>query len=152
MSSNGHSNKASPRYPVPTIVSRRPRRALGLKDPSYVADTPHDLWWAMQRNERMRSTRSAEELEAYIREAPELEALLTLALLDRGRYDGLGQLLAKVVLEHYERHPQDVRLPTAVQRELGKSHPQLVAQVSTPQWLWAIGAANRVWDAHQEGN
>lgn len=150
MRSNGQGHKASPRYPVPTIVTRRRRGRLGLKDPSYVADTPHDLWWGMQRQERFRSTRSAEELEGWIRAAPPLPELLALALLDRARYDGLGQLLGKVVLEHYERHPQDVRLPDVVQREIAKSHQDLVVQVSTPQWLWALAAANRIWDAHRE--
>jgi hypothetical protein len=150
MSSDDRRNKASPRYPVPTIVSRRRRRGLRLKDPSYVADTPHDMWIALQRQEKFRSTMSAEELEAEVRAARELAELLSLSTLDRARYDGVGQLLAKTILEHYERQPQDVRLPEAVKRELGKSHPQLVAEASTPQWVWAMSAASRIWDGHQE--
>lgn len=151
MSRNGGHAARSTRYPIPTIVPRTVRRGLRLQDPAYVADTPHDMWYAMQRSERFRSTRSAEELEAWVRAAPELEATLQRGTLQRERYDDLGRLLAKAILEHYGRHPQDVRLTEVLQREVRKDHPRLTAEVSTPQWLWALAAAGRIWDAHQLG-
>lgn len=122
-----------------------------MRDPAYVADTPHDLWWALQRQEPIRSTRSAEELEAWIGEVAELAAVLGCGPLERARYDDLGRLLAKAVLEHLESHPQDAQLPEVVRREVGKTHQRLVANVSTFQWVWAMAAAGRIRDARQQG-
>ena len=156
MRRNGRrAGNASPVYPVPYIISRRarvgPLGPLGLQDPSYVADTPHDLWISIQQGGKFPSTRSAEELEAWIRGAPELGELVELKPLDRRRYDGGGRLLAKWILEHFGRYPQDVRQAQVVQRELLKANPKLGwLQVSTAQWIWAFAAAHRIWDAHQE--
>jgi hypothetical protein len=140
-----------PSKPVgPYPIVRRPDRRLRLEDRSYVADTPHDLWIALQRGEKYPSTRSAAELEAFIVEGPGPEELLELDHLERRRYDGGGRLLARWILEHYGRHPQDVRVPEVLRRELVKGHPELLLLgLSTAQWVWALAAANRVWDAHQ---
>jgi hypothetical protein len=127
------------------------RQRIRLEDPAYVADTPHDMWASMQRGEKFPSTRSAAQLEAYIAEGPGCEELLERGPLDRERYDGGGRLLARWMLAHYGRHPQDVRVAAVVRRELVKEHPEiLVLGTSTAQWVWALAAANRVWDAHHE--
>jgi hypothetical protein len=141
------------RRPSPglTVISRRsPDRPLGLQDPAYITDTAHDFWQASQ-GQPWRSTMSAAELEASLKSAPELDELRAMGVLSRERYDGGARLMASWILEHYASHPQDVRLPKEVLREVGKAHPELEEFRSTAAWLWALAAANRVFDAHQVG-
>ena len=140
-------------YPVPYVISRtRPSGRRGLADPAYIADTPHDLVLATQGLGTYRSTMSAAELEAEVLAAPAIAELLELDLNSRERYDGGGRLLAKHVLEHLGRHPEDVGLPDVLQRQVLQAHPELrPLDDSTARWAWAMAAAQRVFDAHQDG-
>lgn len=137
--------------PGPTLIFRsRTARPLGLRDPAYIADTPHDLWTGIQRQEPYRATLSAAELEAWIRQAPPVDQVLAGDMLGRQRYDDGGRLVALLLLRHLERHPQDARLPEVMRREVEKAEPRLAAVgLSTAQWAWALAAAQRVRDGHE---
>jgi hypothetical protein len=150
-------NGRRPRLPMldPHAVAMRRDLPLGLEDPAYMPPTPHELWVHLQRSARQPGVRivwrqvSAAELEGWVREAPELGAVIERPPADEQRYDDAGRLAALWVLEHLEGYPEDVRLADVLWREVGKRHPELAELgLSTGQRTWAIGAAQRIWDAH----
>jgi hypothetical protein len=130
--------------------------AMGLEASAYVADTPHDLVVAMQTGTKYRSTRSAAELEGWLREAWPLDEIRERPpeAIDRTRFDEAGRLLALWILEHWERHPEDLApgLSQTTIRQLRTQHPDVDQLLnSTARNVWALGAARRVVDAHQVG-
>jgi hypothetical protein len=124
---------------------------MGLEAPAYVADTPHDLVLAMQTGAKFHSTRTAAELEGWLREAWELDRIVERPLEERERFDQGGRLLALWILEHWTRYPSDVDVgPRATLRQMQTDHPRLPELLdSTARQVWAFAAARRLIDAHR---
>lgn len=134
------------------------QRKFGRKDPAYIAPSAHDHYMATlavsrgQKPARIEKW-SAEELEAYVRKAPELAALMTRRGVgsDRAFYDDQARLGALWAIEHLEHDEsanvlQVDRFWSAVR----DTHPQLPdLMLSTAQKEWAHAAAIRVFDSYR---
>lgn len=150
----GSGRPPAPRLPLLGITHRPADLPLGPDDPAYFPATPHEFWTHIQRAGRGEIRISwrqvtAAELEGWIREAPELGEVLERPV-DRQRYDDGGRLAARWILDHLAEQPQDVELADAIWRRVRNSHPELEQLgLSTAQRLWAIGAAQRIFDSHR---
>jgi hypothetical protein len=134
------------------------KRRFGRKDPAYVAPSAHDHFLAVlkvSRGEKPPKMEkwSCEELEAYIRKAPELAPLMARRGVgsERTFYDDQARLGAKWAIEHLEQRETDNGLrQDPFWLAVRETHPQLPdLMLSTAQMDWAYAATIRVFDSYR---
>lgn len=133
------------------LFGERFRAGFGLRDPAYMPLHAHEAAeYRFSRGQKMWDKyHSAEELEAYIDQAPDIDMV---GVDDNSQrwYDDAARLAAKWIKNRIRVVPAEARLVVTFWAEMESVFPRLAGlRLSTAQREWATAAAFRIFDAYR---
>lgn len=133
------------------LFGDRFKAGFGLKDPAYMPLTAHEgAEYLFSGGRRMWDKHhSAEELEAWIEAAPDVDQLGPVRQAE-DFYDDAARLTAKWVLQRLRAVPDDMALVVTFWEVMESSYPRMAGlMLSSAQKQWARSAAMRIMDAYR---
>ena len=133
------------------LFGDRFKAGFGRKDPAYMPLTAHEgAEYLFSNGQKMWDKRhSAEELEAWIAAAPNIDQVLPVEQTERF-YDDSARLAARWILNRLRNVPDDVKLAATFWEVMESAYPRLASlMLSTAQRQWAHSAALRIIDAYR---